>query len=595
MSNLFEGYRIVVLDSTFFSAYFTQELKEGLNNTKVYVSGTFNAEIEEYRKVISEERKKIYSENFDYLNKNVVLNTMNLDSTGGRADKLNNDIWGLISLMVELNKKFNAKIAIVTANRILIEKIILKGIDADLYDLNKRMFIEKGNFFTLRNKFSFHEVTSVEKQTDIRVTTGTTVYSKNYKSIILGDEITSGLEATIYCVKSDKSYIVKIFKKDKLSASKLKNLHNISGINDDLKIEWALFPTEVVYSDSECKIPIGFIEKRVTTGANLDNNALYWGDPLSVEEEYLTKRISYSLDICLKVVRQICYLNTYGFFVSDYNMGNFAFSNLSSDVIQMWDTDSFGYQNFFGRYFSPEYKECKNHPPYDISKKEGAIAICEDALHQFVFKVLALGDSPISEFKQTFKYDNENYPNVIRSSFFPSNVWNYLADVFKGKKEPSSETLLYELTVAQKRLKQYPNEDKTVKQLFIDFLPGYLEYINEKEPISNEVTSNHVTNSPNTYQNSIGQTNMNQTQQQDPKTEKHPIKKLFKFLFWMIIGYCIYAWFAWEQLPWETEAWNYLFGNNTITASIEVDNRNFDYSFFDEKGKIVLCDSGQML
>lgn len=558
MPNLFEGYKIVVLDSTFFSASFTQEFKDGLSKTKVYVSGTFNTEIEEYRQVLSVEQKKIYSENFDYISKNIILNTMNLNSIEGKGDRLNNDIWGLINLMAELNKKFNAKIAIVTANRILMQKIVLYGIDADYYDLNKQMFIYKRNYSAMQNNLSFREVMSTGGQAEVRVTTGTTVYSGDKKSYVLGDEITSGLEGTLYSVKEDKSYIVKVFKKDKLSASKLMNIRSIAGINDDLKIDWAKFPSEVVYYDSTCKVPIGFIEQRITAGSNLDDNPLYWGDPFSIEEEYLNKKTSYSLDICLKVVRQVCYLNSYGFFISDFNMGNFSFSDLSSDVIQMWDTDSFGYQNFFGRYFSPEYKECENHLPYDISKKEGAIAISEDALHQFVFKVLALGDSPISEFKKTFKYDNKDYHNVVRRSFFPINMWNYMENVFRGNKEPSSEMLLHELSVALKRLKQHPNEDKTVKQLFIDAIPGYLDALNGSSVVSSgpEPMNNNVTSQGNT-----SQTNNNQIIQQSVKQKKHPIKTILKLLVGIIIGYCLYAWIAWHQLPWETDVWNFLFNS----------------------------------
>ena len=574
MPNLFEGYKIVILDSTFFSANFTQEFKDGLSKTKVYVSSTFNTEIEEYRQVLSVEQKKIYSENFDYINKNIILKTMNLNSAEGKGDRLNNDIWGLINLMVELNKEFNAKIAIITANRVLMQKIVLKDIHVDYYDLNKQMFIYQSKYSSMCNSFSFREVTSTEGQTEVRVTTGVTVYLSNNKNMVLGDEITSGLEATIYSIKDDNSLIAKVFKKDKLSASKLKNIHSISRINDDLKIDWAKFPLEVVYFDSTCKIPIGFIEQRIIARSNLDENSLYLGDPLSIEEEYLNKKISYSLDICLKVVRQVCYLNSYGFFISDFNMGNFAFSDLSSDMIQMWDTDSFGYQNFFGRYFSPEYTECKNHLPYDISKKEGAIAISEDALHQFVFKVLALGDSPISEYKKTFKYDNDDYTNVIRRSFFPINVWDYLVDVFRGNKEPSSETLLYELSVALKRLKQYPNEDKTVKQLFIDVIPGYLDALNGNVSTSNET--------------------------EPVKIKKHPIRTLLKVLIWAIIGYCLYAWIAWHELPWETAAWNYIFSNNAQSeSSIGNDeisqaspkNENYDYSFSDDKSNYEAYDS----
>lgn len=571
MSNLFEGYTIVVLDSTFFSTSFTQELKESLSKVQVYISGTFNTEIEEYRHVLSEERKRVYSENFDYINKNIILKTMNFSSTGGKADKLNNDIWGLINLMVEFNKQFNAKIAIITANRVLMEKIILYGINADYYDLNKQMFVYKKDYSSMKNAISFHEITSTGTPNDVRATEGSTVYLDHNRSVILGEEITSGLEATLYAVSNDKSRIVKVFKKDKLSATKLKNIRTIAGIDDDLKIEWAKFPLEVVYFDSSRKIPIGFIENRISAGENLDDNSLYWGDPFSIDDNYLSKKISYSIDICLKVVRQVCYLNSYGFFISDFNMGNFAVSQMSSDMIQMWDTDSFGYLNFFGRYLSPEYKECKNHTPYDISKKEGAIAISEDALHQFVFKVLALGDSPISESKKTFKYDNSEYASIVRKSFFPSNIWNYLADVFRGNKEPSLEMLLYELSTALKRLKQYPNEDKSVKQLFTEVIPGYIETLNnsevsiEPEPVSSN--TNYPGTGPNTTNVASGMTS-----QQVPIKKNSLEKRFFNiviWVIWVIIVYFLFAWFGRHELPWETDVWNSIFNNQTQTESTE--------------------------
>lgn len=571
MSNLFEGYKIVVLDSTFFSTSFTKELKESLSKTKVFVSDTFNIEIEEYRHVLSDERKRIYSENFDYINKNIILNTMNFSSTGGRADKLNNDIWGLINLMAEAIKDSNAKIAIITANRVLMEKIILYGINADYYDLNKQMFVYKKDYSSMKNAISFHEMTSTGNPNDVRATEGSIVYLNNNRSVVLGEEITSGLEATLYAVSSDKSRIVKVFKKDKLSATKLKNIRTIAGIDDDLKIEWAKFPLEVVYFDSSRKTPIGFIENRISAGENLDDNPLYFGDPFSIDESYLNKKISYSIDICLKVVRQICYLNSYGFFISDFNMGNFAVSQMSSDMIQMWDTDSFGYLNFFGGYFSSEYKECKNHTPYDISKKEGAIASSEDALHQFVFKVLALGDSPISESKKTFKYDNSEYVSIVRKSFFPSNIWNYLADVFRGNKEPSSEMLLYELSTALKRLKQHPNEDKSAKELFTEAIPGYIDGLNnsaaliEPEPIS--CSTNYPETGPNT-------TNVASctTSQQDPIKKNSPEKRFFNiviWVIWVIIVYFLFAWFGRHELPWETDVWNFIFNNQTQIESTE--------------------------
>jgi len=579
--NIFEGYKIVVLDSTFFSARFTKEFKASLNNVKIYVSGTFNTEIEEYRLVLSTERKKIYSENFDYISKNLILNTMNFDSAEGKGDKLNNDIWGLIDLIADINKKINAKIAVITANKLLMQKIVLYGVDVDCYDLNKQVLVFKRDYSSMKNAISFHETTSTSNCGEVRVTTGTTVYLSGNRSVVLDEEVNSGLEATLYAVKNDKSRIVKVFKKDKLGGAKLKNIQNVAGINDELKIEWAIFPTEVVYSDCARKIPIGFIENRIDTGNNLGENSLYFGAPLEVEEEYLNKRISYSLDICRKIVRQVCYLNSYGFFISDFNMGNFAISNMSYDVIQMWDTDSFGYQGFFGRYFSQEYKECVNHLPYDISKKEGAIAISEDALHQFVFKVLALGDSPISEYTNTFKYDKSDYIGLIRRSFFPINVWNYLADVFRGNKQPSSEMLLYELSVATKWLEKCPGEDKTVRQLFVDAFPGYLDALSNSKNESETIQEPEVNRTISVCK----------TIQQPVKKQKHPIKKIFKLILWIILVYCIYAWIMWDQLPWETDVWEAIFNNGSQTeAGIEesewlqpdLSNAGYEFTYLDE-------------
>ena len=54
MSELFNGYKIALLDSAFFSSEFTPEVKNGLSSIKVYVANSFNAEIEQYKEVLSD-------------------------------------------------------------------------------------------------------------------------------------------------------------------------------------------------------------------------------------------------------------------------------------------------------------------------------------------------------------------------------------------------------------------------------------------------------------------------------------------------------------------------------------------------------------
>lgn len=477
MLGIYDDYKIALLDSSFFVSNFSERVKNGLNNIKVYVADTFNNEIEQYRMVLSPERQRIYDSNIRFLNENMRLNTLNLDSFGSQAERLHNDVWGLLTLLVGLNAKF----VVVTANQVLIQRIVLKGLNVDIFDLNADDFIKYSSFSTFKSRYKLTEAMWITPPMDVKVAENSVLYCENGSRVTLSKEIKTGLEADLYLVKGNSNSIAKIFKKDKLSASKFQNIKRLAGINVKLDINWAIFPTEVLYYDSNCTSPAGFVETYVSTGDNLDDNPLFLGDPFNVTEDYLSKKQSYAVELCLKIVRQVCYLNTYGFYISDYNMGNFAIIKNNDKNIQMWDTDSFGYESFFGRVFSSDYVESNNHPKYDTTTKEGAIDISNDALYQFVFGILSLGDSPISERTGKFKYDNPNYFAISRKKFFPQNIWRHLEDVFRGNKAPSLEALLQQLIITNNQLRQNPASDKTFKQLFIEVIPRYEETLKELE------------------------------------------------------------------------------------------------------------------
>ena len=477
MPGIYDEYKIALLDSSFFVSNFSEDVKNGLNNIKVYVADTFNSEIEQYKLVLSSKRKSIYDSNVRFLNENMRLNTLNLASFGAQSEKLHNDVWGLLTLLVGLNAKF----VVITANQVLIQKIVLNGLKVDIYDLNVDGFIRYSSFPSFKSRFKFREVTWTTPPMDVKVGENSTLFCKDLSTVTLAKEIKTGFEANVYLVKGKSGSIAKIFKKDKLSASKFLNIKRLCGINTKLDIDWAIFPTEVLYYDVNCTSPAGFIEAYVSTGDNLDDNPLFVGDLSNVKEEFLSKKQSYAVELCLKVVRQVCYLNIYGFYISDFNMGNFATIKNNDKNIQMWDTDSFGYESFFGKYFSSNYAESKNHPKYDTSTKEGAIDISNDALYQFVFFVLSLGDSPISEYTGEFKYDNPNYRAISKKKFFPQNIWRHLESVFRGEKSPSAEALMQQLIITDNQLRQNPVSDKTFKQLFVEVIPGYEEALKELE------------------------------------------------------------------------------------------------------------------
>lgn len=194
----------------------------------------------------------------------------------------------------------------------------------------------------------------------------------------------------------------------------------------------------------------------------------------------------------MKVVRQVCYLNNFGFFVSDYNLGNFATIRNNDKYIQMWDTDSFGYDTFFSGYCSGD----KTTKEYDISTKEGAIDFCSEALYLFAFSLLSLGDSPMSEFSGKFKYDNPNYIALYRKRLFPQNLWQLFRDVFTGKKLPSAETLLRQLSLALENLKKSPAEDQTYGELLGDIIPPKTQPTQPSSPQGQQQTPSNQQHVP---------------------------------------------------------------------------------------------------
>lgn len=472
MPGIFENYRVALLDASFFVSRFSESVQRGLANVNVYVADTFNAEIEQYKAVLSPDKSAAFEANIRFLSQGKQLKTLSMASFGEQSKHLHNDTWGLLTLLVGMNAKF----VLVTADQLLIQRVVLHNMAVDIYDLSKNEFLYYRDFSSRRGRYEFNSdaTWANDLERDNYVSEKSTVYRRNGKPVVLGKAIKSGLEANLYMVDGNPNLIAKIFKKDRLSASKYKNIVKLQNINQTLEIPWALFPIDVVFYDTACTIPAGFTESFARTNGDLDDNPLYLGD-IDLPDEYLNTHLSYSLDLCLKVVRQVRYLNSFGFLISDFNMGNFALNKAHSDCIQMWDTDSFGYENFFSGYCAGS----KTSREYDITKKDGAIDFCSEALYLFAFSVLSLGDAPISEFSGKFKFDNPNYGALYRKDLFPRNLWKLFEEVFRGEKEPSVEILLQQLHLALQKCRALPSEDKTYKQL----LSPIIEIPDDPDPV----------------------------------------------------------------------------------------------------------------
>lgn len=480
MDGMFSAYRVALVDSSFYFRRFSDRLRKALKETKIYVGETFRDETEQISKVLSDRRRPVYEENLNFLIREIKLHCVKMTETDEHTEHLQNDTWGLLNLMTSMG----AKIVLVTADRLLIHRVILTGKKVDIYDLSSDGFVYYEEFPVIRAGLTLD--TRMESGTAEHglIHEGSVLYRKNGGPVVLDREINSGIEGTLYTVRGNDALVAKVFKKGKLSVNKLENLMKLQGINDEMEISWAIFPQDMLYYDEAMTIPVGFTECYIATMSNLGDDPLYIGDLPSMTDEQLEVNISQTLKLVLKIVRQVRYLNQYGFFISDYNPMNFSYRGDSFDLMQMWDTDSFSYDRYFSGYIAGD----KVSREYDVTTKTGAIDFCNEGLYVFAFKMLTLGDPPISEIRGSFKYDRPAYPNYFRKNMIPTNLWKLFEDVFHGEKEASTEVLLRELVVAVDDLRRNPSQDLTYLQLTNEALEDDEETAEEPGSVPGSVT-----------------------------------------------------------------------------------------------------------
>ena len=484
MSGKFQNYDFLVMDASFFLLSLANDngenlLKE-LSGTKIYVPGiikkdktdTFQMEIVEYASLLSEKRRAVYQN----LMRSAVEARM-LYHVHGEED-IPIDTWDMILRFSNQKRRF----AVVTGNQLLIDRIVLQGdVAADIYDLRDGSLIRQEDFQNRCEETDFQsmllpDVLPIPEQ--FKIKEGSRLYRSGKSPVTLGQKQAKGAESSLFLAyedydmvlnqddelefaamdqEDDPQFIAKIFGKGKLKAEKYQNIRDLIQNGTPSDTQWAIFPTDILYYDEECKIPVGMLERFVSKGTLLSNNRLYRGSLDSLTEREKESKLSDSVRLCRNIVRQVCWLNHFGFYISDYNLKNFAVQTGNENVI-MFDTDSFGYKQYFGGYFAGNatFKE------YDVKKKLNAINFCDDALYIFIFSLLSLGDSPIHVSEnggRMFKYSDPSYAAYRRRKLFPKKLWSLFADAFTDKRSFSSEALLLCLSECLKYLEQNPGKD----------------------------------------------------------------------------------------------------------------------------------------
>lgn len=443
MSENVNKYDFVVLDSTFFYEKFDEAFINLLTKSKVFVSDTFESECIMLSRLLPPSYREIFLYNYS-----IILSKI-------RFQKLSNSNSVLVQDCMELLNYFSShsfNCLIVTGNRNLTEKIIFNKMNIDIFYCKTKKYILHKNYPKVRHLFDICQSDNSDKIVTFKVDTDTYLYTKNdaneggsfSSGVILGRLINSGSEANVFAIKGNSDYVVKVFKGDAFDKYKLDQIQKHCSNPFLRQIDWALFPIKVVYYDDACLQPAGFLEKFFNKTTPLAENPLYLGD-LNAIDVKSDKRIKNTLDKCIQIVSQVSLLGFLGFCVSDFNIRNFDEIIDDENHIQMWDTDSFGYQTYFSPWTSGNVMTRK----YDLTQKSEVLDFCTENLYEFIFTLLSLGDYPLNQDRQ-FKYSNPNYGGCFRKEFIPNNLFNLFNVAFSTGTFPSTEVLLYELLEAKK-------------------------------------------------------------------------------------------------------------------------------------------------
>lgn len=465
ISEAFGKYKNAVIDASFFDSGIRADVWEELKKLKIWRPKTFSVECDAYSKLIKDKYKlEIYRQLIARMKSE--LNIREIEASRAELSqnvgfKLHNDTFGFVRF---ISSQFPGQAVILTANAILKERIILNELAVDIYDLNTNTLLPNSDFSALKQKYTVCSPSSpivVEQpiKEGLVLTTG-----KN--RVILGRVFNSGgAEGKIFRLCDSESnefegVLAKVLHSHKRTYERAKNISDLKEFSDKGACDWATMPLEVLYIPETMR-PIGYVMKFIKNPRVLGASAQYAGD-LSDPDCNLNQRISETIDLCVKIARQILFLNHYGILTFDFNTDNFVFPADPDGEMIIWDTDSLGYNSYISNASAPSSSITR---VYDLQKKNDCIQYSYDKLYQGIFNLLSLGDNPLDEDTREYRYLDPNYHSHFRRAFIPERVLQLFDDVFYREYPFSPEELLFELVTASESLKRIPANDKTYAEL----------------------------------------------------------------------------------------------------------------------------------
>ncbi len=462
----YESYDYVVLDASCLMFTIPAELWEYQKDHPLLAAKTFESECNGYEILLPAGKRALFAENKVRIAKSVCTESPFREAQYARKG-FNQDALGMLRLLCGKSTRpvlQERNCLLVTGDLSQLESVWKYGVLADVMFLQNGVLYDHQNVKELEALFHYEEVpeenAGVFTHGDKRVA---------YKAGGVMVELTRIKEtrrsACIY--ETPDSQYAKIFRKIRLTQNKMRHVERLVECGKELGLDWALFPTELIYADKDCQVPVGYLMKKA--GNTLDITSTLRFDVESNsdqrwEDDKHTLYYEY-LYLALMITRQTAYLKSYNIWPSDYNLENLALfwpqvlepgeKPSGYPKLYMWDTDSFCWKGYVSNRW------CVGLEP--LSGYGGSVAeMCADALYQQVFSILTLGESPFSVNRENpprFSFYKVASEKRKRFFYIPANLRRLFHDVFVCGYLPSVPCLLQELEQAYERERNAYDEE----------------------------------------------------------------------------------------------------------------------------------------
>lgn len=467
-----EKYDKVLIDGTIFIHPLPAELCSGLQPEKCYISKSFAAECELLRPCMTQQQQAVLEQNLKTLS-----NAISKDRILSYADST----WENLCALSQRRGKF----LFVTANRLLVQKIVLRQLQVDVYDLHDLKFLPEDSFGTLQDAYRCQidkKGSGTQKLADQLM-----VYREDGTIAMLKCHKDTGTEAVIYEDRERPGTLVKILRSTYRTELKIENIRQLRQLQQQLECPWAAFPLELVYRDAAQKEALGFVMLSFPGMASLEN----WSNH-SARDRYQLK-VSRVLLWCRMIASQVAYLGVFGICISDFNKQNFLVAN-DRDELPMLDTDSFNMGSYYGSRQGPDAGPALR----ELSREGGwnkadIIDLCQERLYELLFTLLnetADPDDGGQSYAPLVQLEGQKYfvaqerpwaplfaADGERRYIFPGLLWKLMEQVFTRNVPPvnlpSMDALLYAILETEKQIAADPGQyDRSYVQLREQYRAG---------------------------------------------------------------------------------------------------------------------------